>query len=286
MEEHAVIEVTDATFEAEVLDASAQLPIVVDFWAPWCEPCRTLGPLLERLARDSKGAFRLAKVDIDQNKGIAQALKIQSIPFVVAFRNGQVASEFVGAQSEGVVRQFLSRILPDEADGLATEGESLTAGGEVDQAEIRFRAALDLRPRHPRATLGLGRILAASDRADEATTVLAAAVTADGAIGDEIDRLSAELRIRADSASDEAELRARLDAVPGDLATGLELGRLLVGTGRHEEALAVFLEGVRLDREYEDAAARRAMLDIFTLLGRDNELVDEYQRKLSQVMYS
>ncbi len=285
MDQRAVIDVSDATFEAEVIDASHTLPIVVDFWAPWCGPCRTLGPLLEKLARDSDGAFRLAKVDIDQNQGIAQALKIQSIPFVLAFRDGQVASEFVGAQPENVVRQFLDRILPDEADRLSTEGDALATAGDATRAEERFRAALEARPRHPRATLGLARILAASDRADQATTLLEA-VAVDGEIGAEIDRLFAEIRMQTSNSGDEASLRAKLDQNAGDLSAGLELGHILASSGRHEEALAVFLEGVRRDRDFEDGAARKAMLDIFTLLGRENDLVDEYQRKLSQVMYS
>lgn len=285
MDRAPVIDVTDATFEAEVIEASKTLPIVVDFWAPWCGPCRTLGPLLERLATEAKGAFRLAKVDIDENQAIAGALSIQSIPFVLAFRDGQVASEFVGAQPESVVRQFLERILPDEADGLATEGESLAAEGNGAEAEARFRSALETKPRHPRATLGLARLLADGDRLDDARALLDSAV-ADGEIGAEIERLSAELRMRSEGMGDEAGIRARVEQDPSDLAARLELGRLLAATGRHTDALDVFLESVRRDRDYEDAAARKAILDIFTLLGRENPIVDEYQKKLAAVMYS
>lgn len=285
MESKAVIDVTDATFETEVLEASKTLPVVVDFWAPWCGPCRTLGPLLERLANDSKGAFRLAKVDIDQNQAIARALAIQSIPFVLAFRGGQVVSEFVGAQPESVVRQFLERILPDEADNLTTEGEAFAASGDDTTAEARFRTALERRARHPRATLGLARVLARRDETDEAISLLDT-ITPDGEVGAEIDRLKAELHLRAEGSGDEASLRAKLEADPGDLAAGLALGRLLAATGRHEEALAVFLDGVKRDRNFEDAAARKAMLDIFTMLGREDPRVDEFQKKLAAVMYS
>lgn len=285
MEPQPVIDVTDATFEAEVIEASKSLPIVVDFWAPWCGPCRTLGPLLERLATESNGAFRLAKVDIDQNQAIAKAVSIQSIPFVLAFRDGQVVSEFVGAQPENVIRQFLERILPDEADGLTAEGEDLAASGNEAEAEGRFRAAIEAKPGHPRATLGLARMLAATDQVDDAAALLEG-VTGDGEIGAAIDRLSAELRMRGESAGDEQALRARLEADPADLDAGLALGRLLSAVGRHEEALEVLLDGVRRNRDYEDAAARKAVLDIFTLLGRENPIVDEYQKKLAAVLYS
>ncbi len=282
MDAPAVIDVTDATFETEVLEASKSTPIVVDFWAPWCGPCKTLGPLLEKLATEPGGGFRLAKIDIDQNPAIAQALRIQSIPFVVAFRDGQPVSEFVGAQPENVVRQFLGRVLPDEADRAAQAGDSASAASD---AEAHYRRALELRPRHPRASLGLARILASVDRADDARAALEG-VVADGEIGAAIERLEAELRMRGESNGDEAALRASLERDPADLAAGLALGRLLSATGRHEEALAVLLDGVKRDRAYEDAAARKAMLDLFTLLGRDHPLVDEYQRKLSQVMFS
>lgn len=281
----AVIDVTDATFEAEVIEASREVPVVVDFWAPWCGPCRTLGPLLEKLARESEGGFRLAKVDIDQSPVVARELQIQSIPFVMAFREGQVVNEFVGAQPENTVRQFLDRVLPDAADGLTAEGEALGAAGRIADAEERFRSALEKKPRHPRAALGLAHVLAASDREEEAAQLLET-VTADGEIGGEIERLSARLRMGVESGDDETTLRAALETNPGDLAARLALGRRLAAEGRHEEALAAFLESVRRDREYEDAAARKAMLDIFTLLGRENPVVDEYQRRLSQVLFS
>jgi len=159
------------------------------------------------------------------------------------------------------------------------------ASGDTAEAEARFRRALELRARHPRATLGLARVLAASGRPADASALLET-VTADGELGAEIDRLAAELRMHDDGTGDEATLRATLEENPADLGARLTLGRLHVASGRYTEALELFLEVVRRDRDFEDAAARKAMLDIFTLLGRDDPIVDEYQRKLSQVMFS
>lgn len=280
-----VIDVTDASFESAVLEASHEVPVLVDFWAPWCGPCQTLGPLLESLAQESAGDFLLAKVDIDQNPAIAGSLGVQSIPFVMAFRDGAIVNQFVGAQSEAVVRQFLERLLPDQADRLVGEAESLADQGEAAPAEARFRQALEQRPQHARATLGLARLLADDAREEEAE-LLVGTVAASGDTGAALEHLAAELRTRRGGEQDESTLRERIARDPGDLAARVALGHTLAAAKRSRDALAEFLEVVRLDRDYEDAAARKAMLDIFTLLGNDDPLVDEYRRQLAQILYS
>src|SRR5687767_14109132 len=162
MAQDTVIDVGDADFERAVVARSRDVPVVVDFWAPWCAPCRALGPLLERLANEHQGAFVLARVNVDEAPATAEAFRVQSIPAVHALRDGAVVPGFVGAQPEPVVRQFLASILPNEADHAAKEAEALAGRGDAAGAEARFHDALAHDARHGRALLGLARLRAAA----------------------------------------------------------------------------------------------------------------------------
>src|SRR5437763_7315895 len=164
----AMMDVAAATFEDDVIEASFERPVVVDFWAPWCGPCRMLGPLLERLAGDADGAWLLAKVNVDQNPEVAARYGVQGIPAVKGFRDGRVVAEFVGAQAEPTVRRFLERLAPSTADRDVAEGQRLAGLDESAAAESAFRRALAAQPNHPGALLGLGRVLVESERLAEA----------------------------------------------------------------------------------------------------------------------
>src|SRR5436309_4962667 len=198
-----VLDVGDHDFEREVLERSKSVPVVVDFWAPWCAPCRALGPVLERLAREYAGAFVLARVNVDEAPAVSQAFGIQSIPAVKAFRDGALVAEFVGAQPEAAVRQFLASVLPSEADHLAREGESRAAKSDLDGAGAAFGEALAREPRHARALLGLARVHAARKNDTEALTLLERVPQLTSIAGD-AERLAAELRRRADAPGHEA----------------------------------------------------------------------------------
>jgi putative thioredoxin len=279
-----VIDVTDADFEAQVIERSKQVPVVVDLWAPWCGPCRVLGPLLERLADESAGAFVLARVNIDENPGLAGAFRVQSIPMVIGVRNGALAGHLVGAQPENVLREFLAQLMPSEAERLAEEGAALLAAGKAAEAEALLRRALESDPRSDHALLGLGKILSMRGADDEALALLER--VAPGPARQEADRLAAALRIRKSGAADTAELRARVQANPADLEARFALAQALAAEGRHEEALEHYLAIVKQDRGFRDDGARKAMLDIFDLLGPGNELADRYRSELAKVLFS
>jgi putative thioredoxin len=279
-----VLEVGDADFYEQVLVRSHQIPVVVDFWAPWCGPCRQLAPVLERVADDQPGAFVLAKVNVDESPAVARQYDVRSIPLVVAFRNGQPLREFVGLQSEAAVREFVRALEPSEADKLAAEGEALAGSGRALEAEARFRAALKSDPRHDQALLGLARALGARGEIAEALEALERLVPSP-ARESEVDRLAAELRLRAHGGADLESLRQRVAAHPDDLDAHIELGRALGARGRHEEALAALLEAVRRNPQHADGAARKAMLDLFELLGSADPLTRRYRRELAQALF-
>jgi len=282
--ERYIVDVGDRDFEAAVLVRSREVPVVVDFWAPWCGPCRTLGPVLERLAAEHAGAFVLAKVNVDEAPAVAQAFRIQSIPAVKGFRDGALVAEFVGAQPEAAVRQFLSALLPSPAEHLAREGEARATAGDAAAAAGLFARTLEQEPRQARALLGLARIHAAEHRPAEALALLER-VPPGTPTAREAERLAAELRMRADGQGDEASLRARLAADAGDLDARLRLGRLLAAVGRYEEALRELLEVVRRDRSFADDAARKAMIDVFEVLGPQDPLTERFRGELAQALF-
>jgi len=277
-----VVDVGDQDFEREVLQRSTATPVIVDFWAPWCGPCKTLGPVLERLAGEHAGAFVLAKVNVDQAPAVAQAFGIQSIPAVKGFRDGRVVAEFVGAQPEATVRRLIGLVLPTEADRLVREAELLSAS--PSEAEAKLRAALEVDARHGRALLALARLLGDRDAVADALALLER-VPPGPPFDQEVERLTAALRTLADGAGDEDSLRATLAARPDDLDARLALGRTLAAAGRHEDALAELLEVVRRDRKHDDAAARKAMVDLFAILGSDHPLTERFRSELARILF-
>jgi putative thioredoxin len=257
-----VVEVTDATFDEVVVEGSKTRPVVVDMWAAWCGPCRTLTPILEKVAEERGGAFLLAKLDTDANPSVAQAFGVQSIPTVVAFKEGQPVTGFVGAYPEPEVNRFVDSILPTEADRRAEDARSVEASGDLEGAEQRYREALAEDPDNREAGIGLARILV--DRGElDAAEDLAARHRPDP----EAERVLAGIEMRRwlDAPADGTLGHAKRLAASGDLAGGL----------------AGMLQALSEDGD----AARDAMVKVFTAVGEDDPLVGEYRRLLARALF-
>jgi putative thioredoxin len=274
-------DVEERTFEQTVLDRSRHIPVVVDFWAPWCGPCRLLGPILESLVGSYGGRIELAKLNTDENPNIAARYRIEGIPAVKAFRDGAVQSEFTGALPEPQVRAFLQKLLPSEADELADAAVRLAYAGDAAGAEATYRRAIVQDGSHRAANLGLARLLLARDAEDDALKLLAN-LPADP----EATRLRAEIALkRAGGAADLDALRTRLAGDKRDVDAHYHLGMALAAQGAYEEALEHLLDVVRLDRSYQEDAGRKALIDIFALLGDADPLTQTYRRRLANLLF-
>ena len=276
----AILDVTDVTFATTVLAASNERPVVVDFWAPWCGPCRVLGPVVEKVAAEHGGDVVLVKLNTDENPRTASQYRIQGIPAVKAFRNGNVAAEFTGAVPEFQVRAFFKKLVPNEAERAAREAATLAATDPA-LAELRFREALKAQPGNVDAVVGLAELLIVRGDDAEAEELLERAPA---------DRRAKVLKHRlflngfAERHASE-DLEGAAMASPRDARARYRWGVQLAATGQYERALDELIESVRLDRALADAAARKAALAVFDILGLDSPVTRDYQRRLSSLLF-
>jgi putative thioredoxin len=271
--------VSEDDFQSAVLQRSREVPVVVDFWASWCEPCKVLDPILERVALDFDGAFELAKVDVDSNQALAGAFQVQGIPTVIAFREGKEVARFTGAYPEPAVRSFVDSLLPTQLDLMVDQARTALIEGDDTTAEHLFRQVLEQKPDHGDAGSGLAALLIDRGDTDEALIVLGK-LTPDG----EVERLQAAARLRATAGGDIDALEAAIAQDPDNEMARIELAKALAARAEYEPALDHLLAVVRRKGAGKEEA-RRAMVDVFGVLGDEHPLVADYRRQLASALY-
>jgi putative thioredoxin len=274
-----IINVSESDFEYEVIQQSYDTPVVVDFWAPWCGPCRMLTPILEKLAVDPNHIFILAKINVDENPNISMRYRVQGIPAVKAFRNGEVISEFTGALPEPRVRQFIQKIAPSAADNQLGEANSLLATRHWAEAEAAFRRILSQHPHHPVATLNLARSLLAQGKGCEAVRLLDSITDAPELLQANKLRPFAHYLCQSDKLDDGWEDDAPL------LEIQYRQASRIWQRSNFAAAMDGLLEVLRQDKQYANGEAKAALLAIFELLGDDDPLTQTYRRELASVLF-
>ena len=273
-----VIEVNEDSFEADVIKQSAHIPVVVDFWAPWCGPCRMLSPILEKLANDGEHNFILAKINVDHNPNISRQYQVQGIPAVKAFIEGEVVNEFVGALPEPKVRDFVAGLVPSELDALLADAKSSLVTRQWENAELAYRNILIDYPNHQLALLNLGVSLLALGKGCNAIGYLQD--VRDGAEMGHAEKLMplANFLCEAETGWSEDE------DLPDEEAQFRQAGNLL-SRGNIEAGLDGLLDVLRIDKRYKKGKAKEVILAVFELLGNDDPVTQSYRNELAIILF-
>ncbi len=283
------LDVSQADFEEKVVAASFRQPVVIDFWAPWCAPCKVLKPLLEKLAAEYGGKFVLAKVNSDENPDIAARYGVRGIPAVKAVVDGKVVNEFTGALPEGAVREWLGKVIPSPAEELRRTAHRQAQAGDLDAALLSLGEASKLDPNNEGVRVDAAEIMFAKGDTDEAQRLLDTLTDHDILKEARVLQLMAQVRLTGMQAEGENESEASLAAAiaknENDLEARLKLAHVLIASKRAAEGMDQLLEIVRRDRTFKDDIGRKTLLDVFNLLHGQDELVGAYRRKLASALH-
>jgi putative thioredoxin len=282
---------SDATFAKDVIEASRVQPVVVDFWATWCGPCKTLGPMLERAVVAAKGKVKLVKIDIDKNPVFAGQLRVQSIPTVYAFADGRPVDGFMGAVPDSQVKAFIDRLAKGAAGGAPSEVDELLAmakesmeSGDLGGAAQAYAQALQTDPENLTAIGGLARVYLNNGDPERAAEV--AAMAPEGAKNPDLESVRAALALAKDATAETHAFEHRLASDPDDHEARLELARALAGRGKFAEAADQLLKIIEKDRDWNDGAARKQLLTVFEAAGPTSDVAKQGRRRLSSILFS
>ena len=290
-----IIDVITDNFMTDVIEQSKETPVIVDFWAPWCEPCKQLTPIIERIIKEKNGKVILAKMNIDESPEVAQQLKIQSIPAVMAFNDGQPIDGFIGVQSEKNIIEFVNKI--SSLKNSSTIEENIFAGkkymneGDIETATLVFSEILKIEPDNISAKSLLARCLIKNDQLNDAEKIIDSLPVGAESNQDYIS-VRSELEIFKNaknnpiSDNEEQELRNNIDKQPENYQLRLDLSKILMAKGENEEAINQLLNIIEVNPKWNDGEARKQLIEIFNILGNENILVTEGRKKLSSMLFS
>ena len=286
----SIIESNTDQFSTDVIEKSEKLPVLVDFWAPWCGPCKTLTPVIEKIVNEYQGRLALVKINVDENQSLAAQMRVQSIPMVVAFKNGAPVDGFAGALPESQLREFIDKLFEGEIsplEKLVNEATSFLENGNIEKAIGLYSQVVEVDPKNPLGYAGLIRAMMAEDRNDEALDYIE---SLDGEVkkSNEVSGLKAALELlESESGSEDLELlRQNLDSNPEDPDARYNLAVSLYGKGKVEESIDILVELVKTHGQWNEQAARTQLLKIFEARGHLDEYTIEGRKKLSSVLFS
>ena len=290
-----IIEVISENFMSDVIEKSKETPVIVDFWAPWCEPCKQLTPVIEKIIKEKNGNVILAKMNIDESPEIAQQLKIQSIPAVMAFNDGQPVDGFIGVQSEKNITEFINKI--SSLKNSSTIEDNIIAGkkyiddGDLETAALVFSEILKIEPENVSAKSLLARCILRSNQLDEAENIINN-LPANAENNQDFISVRSEVEIFKNAKNNpmsdeqEEELRVNIDKNPKNHQSRLDLAKLLLAKGENENAINELLKIIEFEPKWNEGEARKQLIEIFNILGNENILVIEGRKKLSSMLFS